>query len=295
MGNKKIEKLLDKGEKEYRKYQNANFREANRYLNKVLKILDEILRIEPGNKIAFDKIIAIARKNQFKYRPTIAEVIKYCESMLSQHPKDENALFTLGILLAEDTDYLQHLKKAESCLSKVVELNPKNIDAWFKLGGLYYPNYAALEMENVDRCIECFEKVIEIDSKCKKALIILAYLYEEKNEFGEAIRYISMTDISFEFAWKDDILKEMEGKLRSQVGLVKKDIFNIDKSLAMLIKLYNDSYQISGMGFNIRETIMHIFDTISLLNPSIITPIISELISLKEKGDDLFNIFDNII
>lgn len=56
-------------------------------------------------------------------------------------------------------------KEALNCLDKALELNPKNLLAWFNKG-----TYLVV-LEDIQQAIRCFDKVLEQDSRHQGGLV----------------------------------------------------------------------------------------------------------------------------
>ena len=77
--------------------------------------------------------------------------------------------------------YVVHIDAAVFCFDKAIEIEPKNVEAWYEKG-LWYLAWVGYEKEQ----IECFLEVTKLDSKHKEAWYHLANAYSKTNRYDEA-------------------------------------------------------------------------------------------------------------
>ena len=71
--------------------------------------------------------------------------------------------------------YVVHIDAAVFCFDKAIEIEPKNVEAWYEKG-LWYLAWVGYEKEQ----IECFLEVTKLDPKYKEVWFDLANAYSKK-------------------------------------------------------------------------------------------------------------------
>jgi len=108
------------------------------------------------------------------------EKVIFClKKVLELNPKNIDALNGLGRSFRK----LQNYPKAKENFEKVLELNPKNINALNGLGWLFW------KLQNYLKAKENFEKVLELNPKNINALDGLGWLFLNVYQFDKAMQY----------------------------------------------------------------------------------------------------------
>ena len=125
-----------------------------------------------------------------------------------------------GILARNRLDWDAALKS----FRKAVEIDPKNLEAWLELGGVYF------EKKMYDEEVNACQKAVDIDPKNSDARYLLGAAYEDKGLFDLAIReYQEAVKMNPEH-------KETRENL-ALLYILKRDKANALKEYEMLLKL----------------------------------------------------------
>lgn len=159
------------------------------------------------------------------------ELLAFLEAKIKQNPKDAELYYERGrvlLQLDEVTDAINSLTQAISLksgeekyhllladahlrnglvkesyadLQEVLNINPKNIDAYLKTGEI------ALFSRDYDRSIESIDKALELDNINPKAYFMRGYVFLEKGDTTEAVRNLRKTiDLDNEYAAAYELL-----------------------------------------------------------------------------------------
>jgi Tfp pilus assembly protein PilF len=128
--------------------------------------------------------------------------------------------YTKGIFARNRLDWGVALK----CFRKAVEIDPKNLEAWLELGGVYF------EKKMYDEEVNACQKAVDIDPKNSDARYLLGTAYEDKGLFDLAIKeYQEAVKINPEH-------KETRESL-ALLYILKRDKANALKEYEILLKL----------------------------------------------------------
>ncbi|MBR5028897.1 MAG: tetratricopeptide repeat protein [Bacteroidales bacterium] len=145
------------------------------------------------------------------------ELLAFLEAKIKQNPKDAELYYERGrvllqldqvadainslsqavslksgvekyhLLLADAYFRNGNVKESYSNLQEVLNINPKNIDAYMKIGEI------ALFSRDYDRSLESIDKALDIDNLNPKAYYMKGYLFLEKGDTTEAVRNLRKT------------------------------------------------------------------------------------------------------
>ncbi len=76
--------------------------------------------------------------------------------------------------------YCPNYKKAIECFAKAVEIDPKDVKVWSKMG------YAYWQLSFYERAIECYEKAVAIDPKHYFVWCNMGYVYTQLKNYEKA-------------------------------------------------------------------------------------------------------------
>ena len=107
-------------------------------------------------------------------------VIFALEPVVQEDPENEQALLDLGLA------YIRSQAPMQGILSvrKVLEINPKNVEAAFRLGEF------SLQTGQIDKAIQRFETVLSVENDHYPAMYGLAVALAQANRSGEAKSYL---------------------------------------------------------------------------------------------------------
>ena len=97
---------------------------------------------------------------------------------------NKNLKIKQTVTLAYENHIKQNLDLAENLYTKVLKIDPNNVDASFLLGTLY------LQKKNLKKAIELFNEVIKIKPDHVNAIHNLAYTLIEMGKPREAKNYL---------------------------------------------------------------------------------------------------------
>jgi tetratricopeptide (TPR) repeat protein len=125
--------------------------------------------------------------------------------------KGSDFYYTQGILARNARD----LDGALELLKKAVEVNPKNVDAWMEIGGIYF------DKRLFEKEISAFQKAVEADPKNYDAHSYLGSAYEDQGFYDRAMEQYK------------EALKIQPDDVESREKLVLLMIMNKDKLNAL--------------------------------------------------------------
>ena len=126
----------------------------------------------------------------------LKEAIESYKKILEIEPKNTQAWFNLGYSYNEIGDH----EKAIESYKKVVEIDSKNTLAWNNMGNIYS------KIENYKKAIESFKKVVEIDPKQIKTWHYIAHAYDKLGNHEKAKESFEKTILMDKFKFiRDDV------------------------------------------------------------------------------------------
>ncbi len=108
--------------------------------------------------------------------PNPMEGITMLREILSKDSMNVEANYWLGVFSVQSGQ----LDKAVSRFNKVLSVNPNYLAAHIDMGSMY------MEMDSVNKALECFQKGIAIDSTNNFALLFAARAQEQLGQYEEA-------------------------------------------------------------------------------------------------------------
>ncbi len=104
----------------------------------------------------------------------IFQTIEELKKIIEKDPKNLQALITLGNLYYD----AQKFGEAIEYYQRAIKLDPKNSDVWTDLGTMYR------QLENTDSSVICYQKAIEANPKNKSSWfnLGLVYLFDKKDD-----------------------------------------------------------------------------------------------------------------
>jgi tetratricopeptide (TPR) repeat protein len=159
---------------------------AQQKFGAALKAYEEVLRIDPDRVDALNSIAQLLVQ-EGKSREALARVERQLSSA-----KDQTAILNiLGDLSVEAGD----AQKGIGYFKRALAINPSLAPTYLKIGSVYAGQRA------LDDAIEAYLKAVELAPKALQPRMMLAIMYEQKNEFSKANEaYQSILDINGKFA-----------------------------------------------------------------------------------------------
>lgn len=102
------------------------------------------------------------------------------QSAIDADPKDADAWFNMGNLLADEHD---RLDEALVAYQSVTDIDPKYANAWCNMGILL-----AVELNRPDEALAAFQSAIDIDSKIAEAWHSIGVVWFDRNQVQEAVK-----------------------------------------------------------------------------------------------------------
>lgn len=126
-----------------------------------------------------DAEAAIALANQLLLANRREEAIALLEKYRRLNPNHLPVLMMLGRIYLTRNELLQTLPLYQH----ILELDPRNADAYYNLGIAYY------NQEDYDNAIRFFERALRLNDHAD-ARLYLAYIHEKRQEIDRAIQYL---------------------------------------------------------------------------------------------------------
>ncbi|KAL4449920.1 hypothetical protein ABPG74_015039 [Tetrahymena malaccensis] len=145
-------------------------------LQKALIIFEELIKKDPNNlEVFYNKAVALMENKKFE------EAIQILLDLIKQ--KYEKAYFKLA-------DCYVSLGKREEAIKYLQEYQKENSGDAQKI---YLLGEKAIDIQEVDYAVECFEKTIQLDSKHQNACLFLGMTYYNKKVYDKSIHYYQKT------------------------------------------------------------------------------------------------------
>ena len=168
-----------------------------------IQYLDKVLKIDINNPKAY-----FIKGMNFKELGDTAKAISSFETTVEQDPDYYDAFMQLGIIAAA-----KHNALAVEYFKSAILLNSKSIEAYYSLG-MFYQDHGEL-----NRAIEAYTAILQIDPKNKNANYNLGYIhFEYLKLYDKALEYFSK---SFEADKKYYTAVYMRGLCYETLGNVK--------------------------------------------------------------------------
>lgn len=224
----KIDDILD--EIDSLIYDDKDLKKQEDYL-KCLKVCNSVLKIDPKNERAFlYKLYSLMSLYKIK------KAIKECENNLSLFQdirfEIENILGVLDFLndnidkaiknlknlaneykrseiylnLANIYEYLKDYDKAKIWYEKILEIDDKNIEAYFRMASLEYEVKG-----NYKKALHYIDKIVEIENQNVHALYIKAWILNDLGKKEEALKIINQAlEIDSNNTYFEELKKNIE-------------------------------------------------------------------------------------
>lgn len=217
---------------------------------KGIEVLEEVLAEEPKNEMALYNIgLAYNSINQ------PAKAIKTFEFLLKNHKKNGSILTALGY-----SYFLNHdIEKAKEILEEAVDLEPNNIYALRNLSGIL------AKLGDKDKAEKIFNDILLLNPKDSKALFGLGLLFFEKEDYAKS-----------------------EGYFYQMMGL---PISEEERETAKtyLTKIAEKSFKNSGVRVDAVMFLVSAINIYKQLNPEEIKRITFEIATIGDNGLDINN------
>ena len=145
----------------------------NKNIEQALKNFQTTIHIEPQHENAL-----LMLGNIYYEEGNFEKASEYYDKILIINPYNQDAL-----LMIRRSNKKQELDKAYNDSKKILENDPLNQNALFKIGNIYY------EENNFEKAYEYFNRVLEINSSNEDALLMMGHIYYEVDNFQKAGEY----------------------------------------------------------------------------------------------------------
>ncbi len=143
--------------------------------DKVNRVVDRILKIEPGNKNALElKAVALFSMGGK------GEALKILQQRLEEEKNRSDLHFNLGLFLLS----MERTPEAKAALERALELNPYIIRAW------YYSGMVNEMQGQSDKALENYRRALEIEPGFGRGYLALGRLLLREGQGEEARRYL---------------------------------------------------------------------------------------------------------
>ncbi len=120
----------------------------------------------------------------------VATAKGYLKEGIEKYPKNES-IFEGLLQIYTNEDGQGDPRELLGTIEKTLEVNPKNVNAWFARGRIYYA------LENYDECIGSFKKVVELEPEAFDGNFYLGLFYMLKgDEMLEEMKKVAYSDQS---------------------------------------------------------------------------------------------------
>lgn len=143
---------------------------------KTIGYIDDALKIDIHNPKAY-----FMKGMAFKMAKDTAKAVSSFQTAIEQNPKYYEAYIQLGIIFTIKKNNL-----ALQYFNSALTLHPNSVEA------LYNRGYFLQENGNIDKAIEDYTTILQIDPKYKNAHYNLGYIcYEYQKKYDEAVKHFS--------------------------------------------------------------------------------------------------------